>query len=123
MQVSAGGAPQAVPIGAPVTAYVRAEDIKILYPERPLSEPVRHNQVQGRILRRRPGPGPGHQTLTVALPNGHQVQITFPRYAYHPLALEPGDDIRIVLRKEGIGLLPAAAPGDAAHDIRAGEEP
>ena len=41
--------PQDVELGSTVTAYIRPEDVKIIYPGRPLSDAVRHNLVTGRI--------------------------------------------------------------------------
>jgi molybdate transport system ATP-binding protein len=109
--------PQLTPVGAQVTAYIRAQDIKILYPDRPLTTAVLHNRVAGQILRRHRGPG--LQTLQVALPNGHNAEVAFPSYAYTPLALEPGDTIQIALRKEGLVILhptaPDAPPPDSAQ--------
>lgn len=96
--------PQTVTVGDTVNAYIRPEDIKILYPDRPLTSAVRHNRVTGTIIR-------GHaqssfQTLRVALPNGREVDVRFPTYAYTPLHLTAGTSVHLALRKEGVVILP-----------------
>ena len=45
--------PQAASAGAILTSYIRPEEIKVLYPDRPLTGAVAHNQV-GRPHRREP---------------------------------------------------------------------
>jgi molybdate transport system ATP-binding protein len=95
--------PQSAAIGQMVRAYIRPEDIKILYPDRPLMSPVRHNQVAGRIVSRRLNSN--FQTLIVSLPNEHHLEVTFPTYAYTPLSLCPDEEITLSLRKEGVTLL------------------
>jgi len=98
--------PQSAAVGHMVRAYIRPEDIKILYPDRPLMSPVRHNQVVGRIVSRRLNSN--FQTLDVSLSNGHQVEVSFPTYAYTPLSLQSGGEITLSLRKEGLMLLQAS---------------
>lgn len=95
--------PQRVAVGQMVRAYIRPEDIKILYPDRPLMSPVRHNQVVGRIVSRRLNSN--FQTLGVLLPNGHQVEVSFPTYTYTPLSLRLDEEVNVSLRKEGLMLL------------------
>ncbi|MCW5853900.1 MAG: TOBE domain-containing protein, partial [Anaerolineae bacterium] len=100
--------PQPVEIGALVTAHIRPEDIKILYPDRPLMSTVRHNVVSGRIVRKQPGRS--SQTLRVRLANEHEVDISFPSFTYTPLPLEPGQVIQVSLRREGLALLHSPEP-------------
>jgi molybdate transport system ATP-binding protein len=95
--------PQPAEVGEMVTAYIQPEDIKILYPDRPLMSSVRYNQVTGKILSRRRSSS--FQTLFVLLPNGHQKEISFPASTYAPLLLQPGEEIKLSLRKEGVVLL------------------
>ena len=94
-------------MGEVVTAYIRPEDIKILYPDRPVTSAVRHNQVTGRIVEHRFHAS--FHLLSVALPNGHEVEVQFPVYAYTPLRLEPGEQVTLALRKEGLVVLPGKA--------------
>jgi molybdate transport system ATP-binding protein len=96
--------PQPASVGEVVTAYIRPEDIKILYPDRPVTSAVRHNQVLGQIVDCRSHAS--WQTLHVSIPNGQEVEVRFPVYAYTPLHLVPGETVRLALRKEGVMLLP-----------------
>ena len=89
--------------GAAVTAYIRPEDIRILYPDRPATRPVHHNQVNGRILEYRATAT--LRTLRVALPNGHEVEVRFAPHAYAPLTLAAGDPILLSLRREALVIL------------------
>lgn len=86
--------------GDTVTTYIRPEDIKIIYPDRPLTTAVRHNVVDGTILDNQLDSG--FRRLRVALPNDHDVEVRFPDYAYTPLELQPGEEIRVSLRKEAL---------------------
>jgi molybdate transport system ATP-binding protein len=96
--------PQPASVGETVTAYIRPEDIKVLYPDRPLTNAVRHNQVTGRILDSRSHSS--FQTLRVAIPNAQEIEVRFPVYAYTPLHLATGEHVRLSLRKEGLVILP-----------------
>lgn len=96
--------PQPASVGDTVTAYIRPEDIKVLYPDRPLTSAVRHNQVTGSIRESRSHSS--FHTLRVIIPNGQEVEVRFPAYAYTPLRLTAGAPVRLSLRKEGVVLLP-----------------
>ena len=96
-------APQALPPGIVVTAYIRPEDIKILYPNRPMTSVVAHNHTTGTIIACQPG---RHlQRLRVMLPNGHAVEVAYPAFAYTTLALRAGTTVQLALRKEKIMLV------------------
>ena len=86
-----------------VALYIRPEDIKIVYPDRPLSDAVQRNQVSGEIAahQRR---AEGH-ILHIDLPNGHKVEMRFADYAYAPLDLRLGEQIQLSLRPEGLVVL------------------
>jgi molybdate transport system ATP-binding protein len=96
--------PQMANVGDTITAYIRPEDVKILYPDRPLTSAVRHNQVTGSIIDSRSHSS--SQTLRIAIPNGQEIEVRFPVYAYTPLRLIAGEHIRLSLRKEGLVILP-----------------
>ena len=96
--------PQPASVGDTVNAYIRPQDIKILYPDRPLTSAVRHNQVTGKIVDSRSQSS--FQTLRVALPNDQEIEVRFPTYAYTPLRLMAGDPVHLSLRKEGVVILP-----------------
>lgn len=83
--------------------YIHPEDVKIIYPGVPLMEAVAHNLVRGRIVghRRRAGV----HLLQAALPNGHEVEVTFSDHAYAGLSLEPGEAVELSLRREAISIL------------------
>jgi molybdate transport system ATP-binding protein len=72
--------PQPTSVADTVTAYIRPEDIKVLYPDRPLTSAVRHNQVTRSIRNSRSRSS--FQTLRVAIPNGQAVEMRFLAYAY-----------------------------------------
>jgi molybdate transport system ATP-binding protein len=96
--------PQAASVGDTVAAYIRPEDIKILYPDRPLANAVRSNQLTGIIQDSRTYSN--FHALRVRIPNGYEIEIRFPVYAYTPLRLQAGEEVRLSLRKEGIVILP-----------------
>jgi molybdate transport system ATP-binding protein len=105
--------PAPLAAGASVTAYIRPEEVKVLYPDRPLSEAVRRNRVQGRILERKPQAH--HHLLLVGLPNGGEVEVSFSPRLYSALPLQPGSVAELSIRPEGVVIL-----RDYAH---AGEGP
>lgn len=97
--------PHPVRPGETLTAYIRPEDIKVLYPDRPLTSAVRYNQVTGTIMHSQIMSS--FQTLYITLPNGNDVEVRFPGYAYTPMHLAAGQHIRLSLRKESLVILPA----------------
>jgi molybdate transport system ATP-binding protein len=96
--------PQAVPVGETLTTYIRPEEVKVLYPDRPLTTAVRYNEVTGTIVDDQIQAS--LRTLRVVIANGHEVEVRFPLYTYRPLALHRGAQVRLALRREGIVLLP-----------------
>ncbi|MGQ4809821.1 Sulfate/thiosulfate import ATP-binding protein CysA [Candidatus Entotheonellaceae bacterium PAL068K] len=95
---------QRASIGDTVAAYIRPEDIKVLYPDRPLSSAVRYNQVTGKIIENRSHAS--FNSLRVRICNGQDVEVRFPAYVYTPLRLSAGEHIRLSLRKEAVVILP-----------------
>jgi molybdate transport system ATP-binding protein len=92
--------PQAIAAGSLVTAYIRPEDVKILYPDRPLADAVRDNQVTGRIVTSRPHPG--GRVLHLALPNHREIEVRHAATTYAPLGLQAGDEVRLSLRRDAL---------------------
>jgi molybdate transport system ATP-binding protein len=90
-------------VGDLVTAYIQPEDIKLLYPDRPVMGAVARNQVTGRIIESREGAG--HRLLRVMLSNGHEIEVRFSSFAYIPLSLLAGDTVQLSLRRDGLVLL------------------
>jgi molybdate transport system ATP-binding protein len=110
--LQAGPAP--VREGAEVTAYIRPEDIKILYPDRPLTSAVSANVIEATLVRVRP-----HASMRVAeveLPNGRMLEVRFPDLSYASLDLEPGARVRVALRQDGLVILDGHEPGPTASD-------
>ena len=86
-----------------VTAYIRPEDVKVIYPDRPLSSAVASNQASGRILDSRLNSA--FRTLRVLLANGREIEARFGMHAYAPLRLVPGEEVTVALRREGLVIL------------------
>jgi molybdate transport system ATP-binding protein len=84
-----------------VTAYIRPEDIKIVYPGRPLSAEL--TSVEGTVLQSRIGPH--YRSLHVLLGNGHVVEVRFSPISYMSLTLERGTSVRLAFRAEAVTLL------------------
>ncbi len=95
--------PQPAEPGALITAYIRPEDVKILYPDRPLMPAVRTNRVRGRV--QAISLSPGARVLTVLLSNGHEIEVRHPPAAYIQMQLEPGKEVQLSLRREALVLL------------------
>ena len=96
--------------GEPVTLYVRPEDVKLLYPDRPLASAVQHNRFLGRVLR--VVPAGLWMTVWLAIEAGDEeavLESRVPVRAYADLGLEVGHSVAFSLRREGIMLLPAPA--------------
>jgi molybdate transport system ATP-binding protein len=87
--------------GQAVIAYIRPEDIKIVYPGRPLSDEL--TSIDGTVLQSRSGPA--YRSLQVLLTNGHIVEARFSTLSYASLRLERGTSIRLAFRPEAITLL------------------
>jgi molybdate transport system ATP-binding protein len=95
--------PQPAEVGSDTAAYIQPEDIRILYPERPIMSAVHHNRVGGVI--ESSVPVLGARDLHVRLPNGHLVEVRFRIYTYAPMRLEPGQQVEVSLRKEALVIL------------------
>jgi molybdate transport system ATP-binding protein len=106
--------PQRASAGDVVSVYVRPEDIKILYPDRPVAARLAANQTAGTVVSARVVGG--SRRLLVDLENGHEVEVSGPSYVYEALDLRPGTKVRVAMRETGIVLLhePEAA-GPAAR--------
>lgn len=94
---------QPISVGEIVTAYIRAEDIKVLYPDMPLNKAVSHNEVVGKIISRESRSN--SYSLRIHLANGHELQVRFPVYSYSSLPLIPGNEVRLSLRRDKLIIL------------------
>ncbi|HLU24557.1 MAG TPA: ABC transporter ATP-binding protein [Longimicrobiales bacterium] len=95
--------PDTVRPGSEVTAYIQPENVKIVYPDRPLGPAVAHNVLDGAIVAARHGAGT--RILTVRLENGYEIEVRFPVLSYSALRLEPGAAVRLALRRDGLVVL------------------
>jgi ABC-type nitrate/sulfonate/bicarbonate transport system ATPase subunit len=87
-------------LGAEITAYIRPEDIRLVYPDRSLSRMVIHNHLEGIVVERRLE---RHMyRLRVALPDGRPIEVIYPSSLYATMNLTPGERVRLALRKESI---------------------
>jgi molybdate transport system ATP-binding protein len=91
------------PAGAEVTAHIRPEDVKLVYPDRPAGPALTRNILEAAVVATREAAG--HRILQVRAGNGATLEIRFPRLSYAPLLLVPGARIAIALRPAGILLL------------------
>lgn len=88
------------PLGAEITAYIRPEDIRLVYPDRSLSRMVVHNHLEGIVVERRLE---RHmRRLRVALTDGRLIEVVYPSSFYATMSLSPGERVRLALRKESI---------------------
>jgi molybdate transport system ATP-binding protein len=93
--------------GECVAFYIRPEDVKLLYPDRPLAPSLRANRLAGRVL----NIAPAGEVVTVRLAvegGDAALESRLPLRAYRALALEVGAPVAFSLRREGIMLLPGA---------------
>ena len=95
--------PQPVEVGAEVTAYIRPEEVKVVYPDRPLVGVVGQNLADGVIIENLPGAG--LRELRILLENGLEIEMRFPAYAYASLRLERGARVRLALRRDALTIL------------------
>ncbi len=88
------------PPGAQVVAYIRPEDIRLIYPDRPLSRIFGNNHLEGVVVERRLE---RHvYRLKVALSDGRHIESVYPASSYTTMNLTPGERVRLALRKESI---------------------
>jgi len=95
--------------GENVTFYIRPEDVKLLYPDRPLAPAVQHNRFAGRVLRVIPaGTWVTVRLGLTSLTSDAEVALEshLPMQAYRALGLEVGVPVAFSLRRDGIMLLP-----------------
>lgn len=95
--------PQGVEAGAEATVYIRPEDVKFLYPDRPLMGVVQRNQVGGVVLDQQAGSG--LRRWRVLLANGCEVEASAPDHAYASLALAAGQPVQVSLRRDAMVVL------------------
>lgn len=94
-----------------ITFYIRPEDVKLLYPDRPLASVLKDNRFVGRVLRVLPS----GTSVTVRLAieaddrDGGEIvslESRLPVRAYRALGLDVGSRVSLSLRRDAIRLLP-----------------
>jgi molybdate transport system ATP-binding protein len=102
--------PESLTAGSEVVAYIQPEDVKVLYPGRPVTSAVQANQVDGVIVEAQASAG--SRVLRVELMANRQVvELRFPAYSYTQLKLIPGERIRLSLRKAAVATVGRAGLG------------
>jgi molybdate transport system ATP-binding protein len=104
--------PQDATVGAEATAYIRPEQVKIVYPDRPISGAVGQNLVEGTITEVLPGAS--LRAVQVLLENGLDIEARYPITAYASLQLVRGARVRLALRREALVLLAEPHGPDSA---------
>ncbi|MBI3947160.1 MAG: ABC transporter ATP-binding protein [Armatimonadetes bacterium] len=99
--------PRSAEPGRAVTFCIRPEEVKVLYPDRPLSPAVQDNVLSGRIARNDLRGGTRLLLVQVggAGAGAPALEVRFPARAYRTLALAPGDPVRFSIRREGIHVI------------------
>lgn len=108
--------PHGLAPGATISAYIRPEDIKVLYPNRPLlrslDATVVDATVEINVMRSR------NRVLRLRLTNDQALTARLPVSAYDELDLSPGVTVRIAIRRQGVVVLGSAADARGAQQER-----
>lgn len=106
--------PQRRCAGEAVAFFIRPEDIKLVYPDRPMSKPVMYNVVEARVVES--SSSEPFRTLKAVLHHGTAaLEVRFSAHSYRQMKLDPGERVLLALRKEAIFVFPAPADrGQAA---------
>jgi molybdate transport system ATP-binding protein len=95
-------------VGDNVPVYVAPEDVKLLYPDRPVLGSLAANQLNARVMsieeRHR------MRVIRVILDNGCELEARGASYFYQSLDLRPGLEVRIALRQEKVRILREDVP-------------
>jgi molybdate transport system ATP-binding protein len=100
--------PQPHAVGERVTFYVRPEDVKILYPDRPLSETIRHNILNGGVVHNVPHGAMNtlfFKSSDLNTEREYDLEVRYPNRAYQSLSLAAGSQVQVALRKDAIHVL------------------
>jgi molybdate transport system ATP-binding protein len=90
-------------VGDDVSAYIRPEDVKLIYPDRPARPGLDRNVLRATVVTTREAAG--HRILQVRAENDATLEIRFPRLSYSPMLLVPGARVDIALRPSGVIIL------------------
>jgi molybdate transport system ATP-binding protein len=103
MRVELDHADESRAIGDDVTAYIRPEDVKLIYADRPARPGLDRNVLGATVVTTREAAG--HRILQVRADNDATLEIRFPRLSYSPMLLVPGARVDIALRPSGVIIL------------------
>ena len=92
--------------GQSVIFYIRPEDVKVIRPDRPLTETIRHNLIKGTVA------GIADYGATFSITVNCQkapepIHLRFPARSYKDMDLKAGNMITVSLIKDSIKLIPA----------------
>lgn len=86
-----------------VPVYVAPEDVKLLYPDRPVLGGLAPNQLDASVIS---AEDRSHiRVIRLRLDNGHELEARGTSYFYQELDLHPGAPVRITLRFESLRIL------------------
>jgi molybdate transport system ATP-binding protein len=97
------GLPQAARPGEVVPVYIAPNDIKLLYPDRPVLGGLAPNQMSATVTRVEHREH--QQIIRLLLDNGHELEARGASYFYQDLDVHVGGRVRITLRQEGLRIL------------------
>ena len=101
--------PQLAEVGARVSFFIRPEDVKLIYTDRPLIRALQDNVIKGRIIRKTPKGHMNLLSLRVAGTDSEvdlKLEIRFPHHNYRTMSLNAGSPISSAVPKEAIHILP-----------------
>ena len=103
---------QARAAGQSVAFFIRPEDVKLIYPDRPLGRPVAHNLIEAEVVEP-PGGGPVRRLRARPVGGGPALEARFSMHSYRELDLRAGARVTLSLRKEAIFVFPEGPPPEA----------
>lgn len=89
--------------GERVPVYISPQNVKLLYPDRPVLGSLAANQLNAIVISVQKRQD--LQIIRLALPNGHELEARGAGYFYQELDLQPGAPVSITLRQEGLRIL------------------
>lgn len=112
-RIAAALPPQLPALGATVTAFIRPEEIWLVYPDRPLTRFADHNLLPGRIVEWRPGRRLFQLHVAVG---GVMLEMAHPYTAYTDLDTAVGNEVQLSIHPESVVIVPETS--QTTHDLR-----
>jgi len=113
-------APRELSAGQEVLAYIRPEEVRFIYPDRPLSAAVRHNRLRVRVLEQRLGPDFRLVRVRTEGPSWAELEVRSPPSTYADLPLVPDRELEVAIRPSGIVVLEALPQAEASAEGSSG---